>query len=117
MLHGQNFITAVKGSGSHALFIDEVLKRQSVRASVIMEFNHTEPIKQAAEANLGIGIVPRMAAERELAERRLFSLAVTGMSLARDLALAYRAPKLKEPLVALVVGQVKGKLSRSGAAA
>jgi DNA-binding transcriptional LysR family regulator len=114
MLHGQNFIAAVKGSGSHALFIDEVLKRHSVRASVIMEFNHTEPIKQAAEANLGIGIVPWKAAERELAERRLIALNVTGMTLARDLALAYRPPKLQEPLVAFVVERLKSKLRNSG---
>jgi LysR family transcriptional regulator, low CO2-responsive transcriptional regulator len=107
MLNGQAFIGAIKGTGSHSLFIDEVLKRHSIRASVTMEFNHAEPIKRAAEANLGIGLLPRKAAEREIAECRLVSLNVKGLDLGRDLGLICRQPKLEEPLVALVAGQLR----------
>jgi len=101
-LDGAKFIVAVKGSGSHALFIEEVLRRLRVKASIGMEFNHTEAIKRAVEADLGVGVVPVKSIERELEEGRLVSVRVRGMKLSRELGLAYHAWKLEEPSVKLV---------------
>lgn len=65
MLSEADWIIREKGSGTREIF-ETVMKKHDIRYSVSMELGHTEAIKKAVEAGLGIGCLSRMAVQREL---------------------------------------------------
>lgn len=65
MLSGADWIIREKGSGTREVF-ETAMDAQGIKYAVSMELGHTEAIKKAVEAGLGIGCLSRMAVQREL---------------------------------------------------
>jgi DNA-binding transcriptional LysR family regulator len=71
-----------KGSATREV-AERALGRAGVRYRVAMELDHTEAIKQAVMAGVGIAFVSTYAVQGELATRRLASVRVRGLRIQR----------------------------------
>ncbi|TSK08187.1 MAG: LysR family transcriptional regulator [Geobacter sp.] len=65
MLREAPWIVREKGSGTREVF-EAAMERAGVTYAIALELGHTEAIKKAVEAGLGVGCVSRMAVQREL---------------------------------------------------
>jgi DNA-binding transcriptional LysR family regulator len=70
------------GSATRQL-TDRALQEAGVAYEVAMELDHTEAIKQAVMAGLGVSLVSRHAVQREIAAGHLASIRVRGLPLRR----------------------------------
>ena len=65
MLSDADWIIREKGSGTREVF-EDAMNSKNISYNISMELGHTEAIKKAVEAGLGIGCLSRMAVQREL---------------------------------------------------
>jgi DNA-binding transcriptional LysR family regulator len=65
MLENALWIMREKGSGTREIF-EAAMDAKEIKYSLAMELGHTEAIKKAVEAGLGVGCLSRMAVKREL---------------------------------------------------
>ncbi len=65
MLQNAPWIMREKGSGTREIF-EAAMEKKGISFSIALELGHTEAIKKAAEAGLGVGCLSRMAVQREL---------------------------------------------------
>ncbi|MBX3705518.1 MAG: LysR family transcriptional regulator [Pseudomonadales bacterium] len=81
-LRAATWILREQGSGTRQAF-DRAMHGLLPELHVLLELQHTEAIKRAVEAELGLGCLSRIALADEFARRRLVPLEVPGRSLAR----------------------------------
>jgi len=79
------WIMREKGSGTREVF-EEAMRAAGLIPNVLMELGHTEAIKKAVEANLGVGCLSKLAVTRELAAGTLAEVAAP-LDLARRLTI------------------------------
>lgn len=91
-------VVPTAGSTTRA-FILEKFKEERVHTRISMEFDATESIKKAVEANLGLGIISRWAIEQELAMGALVMLDVEGFPLHREYELVSGRTPQPSPVV------------------
>ncbi len=65
MLKNAPWIMREKGSGTREIF-EAAMAKKGINFSIALELGHTEAIKKAVEAGLGVGCLSRMAVQREL---------------------------------------------------
>ena len=65
MMETAPWIMREKGSGTREIF-EAAMDAKGIKYSIAMELGHTEAIKKAVEAGLGVGCLSRMAVQREL---------------------------------------------------
>ena len=65
MLHDAAWIMREKGSGTREIF-EAAMAGKGIGYSIAMELGHTEAVKKAVEAKLGVGCLSRIAVQREL---------------------------------------------------
>jgi len=65
MLKNAAWIIREKGSGTREIF-EAAMDKKGISFTIAMELGHTEAIKKAAEAGLGVGCLSRIAVQREL---------------------------------------------------
>ncbi|WP_243371491.1 LysR substrate-binding domain-containing protein [Geotalea sp. SG265] len=87
-LHNASWIMRERGSGTREIF-EAAMARQGVTFAVSLELGHTEAIKKAVEAGLGVGCLSRMAVEREIAHGWLIEVA-SQLDLQRSLLILTR---------------------------
>jgi DNA-binding transcriptional LysR family regulator len=88
MLEKAPWIMREKGSGTREVF-ESALKKKGVHCAISMELGHTEAIKKAVEAGLGVSCLSRMAVARELAHGWLVEVN-TRIDLRRNLIVLTR---------------------------
>ena len=89
MLQHAAWIMREKGSGTREVF-EAAMDRKGVSVTIALELGHTEAIKKAAEAGLGVGCLSRMAVQRELDNGWLIEIA-TPLNLKRTLIILTRS--------------------------
>jgi DNA-binding transcriptional LysR family regulator len=104
MLESAPWIMREKGSGTREVF-ENAMEKRGIAYSIAMELGHTEAIKKAVEAGLGVGCLSRMAVRRELDNGWLVEVN-TPLDLRRVLTIltresGYRTPLLKAYLALL----------------
>lgn len=97
-MENASWIMREKGSGTKEVF-EAAMGAAGIRFTIAMELGHTEAIKKAVEAGLGVGCLSRMAVQRELDNGWLVE-AKTTLDLRRKLIIltrnsGYRTPLLK----------------------
>lgn len=99
MLISADWIIREKGSGTREVF-EEAISHYSEQIVPHLELGHTEAIKKAVEAGLGLGCLSRLAVQRELDQGWLIEL---------------KSPlDLSRPLTILLPGNgYRGKLTRA----
>lgn len=88
MLKNAAWIMREKGSGTREIF-EAAMDKKGVSFSISLELGHTEAIKKAAEAGLGVGCLSRMAVQRELDNGWLVEI-TTPLDLQRALIILTR---------------------------
>lgn len=101
-LVGEAWILRERGSGTREAF-ERATSGRLGGVRVLLELGHTEAVKQAVAAGLGLGCLSRLAVERELRHGELKALPVTGLRLERRLTILvhrrrYRSRVLDELL-------------------
>lgn len=85
MLSSARWIMRERGSGTREVF-ESAMEKAGCRCEVFLELGHTEAIKKAIEAGLGIGCLSRIAVGRELEQGWLAEIR-TSLKLKRNLSL------------------------------
>lgn len=88
MLEQAQWIMREKGSGTREIF-ESALKKKNINFTIAMELGHTEAIKKAVEAGLGVSCLSRMAVARELSHEWLIEVD-TALDLRRNLIILTR---------------------------
>jgi DNA-binding transcriptional LysR family regulator len=91
-LLGCMYISSRRGSGTRAV-IEERLGRIGIILKNTMEFGHTEAVKKAVEAGLGVSIISKATLAREVHLGVIRALSISGLDLQRSFYFAYRKDK------------------------
>ena len=101
------FLMREPGSGTREV-VEAVLLRHGVVPNVAMEIGHTEAIKQAVAANLGVSILSTRTVRTEVDSGLLVAVPIAGMTISRMLLLAqrrdYRPSSAARAFLALLKG-------------
>jgi DNA-binding transcriptional LysR family regulator len=84
LLAEETLIVREPGSGSREIVM-RALEAHGIEPRRTLEIGSTEAIKQAVTAGLGISIVSAAAIDDQVAQRRLKSIAISGLSIDRQL--------------------------------
>ena len=87
-LESETFLRSQPGSGTRTV-LDERFKELGISMTA-MELGHTESVKRAVEAGLGVSIVSRAVAARELTAGQLKTARLKGLDLRRTFYYTYR---------------------------
>lgn len=97
MLRDAPWIMREKGSGTREIF-EAAMGKMGTSFSIALELGHTEAIKKAAEAGLGVGCLSRMAVQRELNHGWLVEID-TPLELGRTLIVLTRSSEHRTTLL------------------
>jgi DNA-binding transcriptional LysR family regulator len=97
MLENAAWIMREQGSGTREIF-EAAMDKKGIIFPIAMELGHTEAIKKAVEAGLGIGCLSRMAVQRELDNGWLVEID-TPLDLHRTLMILTRKSEYKTTLL------------------
>jgi len=84
------FLMREVGSGTREI-VERAFARWGIVPNVMMDLGHTEAIKNAVAAGLGVSILSRMTVARDVAEGRLVILPIAAGPIQRDLFVVQRA--------------------------
>lgn len=91
-LENGRFIIREEGSGTRATF-ENAMQAAGVTWQIAGVYNNIDAIKQAAQSNLGLAIVPRISIEKELRQGRVRLIKVQGLSLSRKFSFIFHRQK------------------------
>ncbi len=97
-LHGVPFLPREHGSGTRQV-VDRVLAAHEVMPAIAMELGHSEAIKGAVAAGLGVSILSRWCVQAELDRATLISRPFDGLRITRELLMVRRADDRPSPAV------------------
>ena len=116
MIDAAPWIMREKGSGTREIF-QTAMDAKGIKYSIAVELGHTEAIKKAVEAGLGVGCLSRMAVQRELDNGWLVEIN-SPLDLKRKLTIltresGYRTSLMKS-FITLLDKKSNGNRSHSG---
>ncbi len=97
MLRNAQWIMREKGSGTREVF-EGTMAKNDIGFSIALELGHTEAIKKATEAGLGVGCLSKIAVKRELENGWLLEIA-SPLDLRRTLSIQTRKCRYKTRLL------------------
>ncbi|MBN2644025.1 MAG: LysR family transcriptional regulator [Desulfuromonadaceae bacterium] len=97
MLEEASWIMREAGSGTREIF-EAAMNRKGLSCQIALELGHTEAIKKATEAGLGVACLSRMAVEREVASGWLVEIA-TPLELGRLLSVLMKKTETQTVLL------------------
>lgn len=95
-LEGENLILREQGSGTRALFEDQMNAR-NVPMRVTWNCYNSEAIKNAVEAGNGLSVISSRLVEKELASGALWGCGIKELNLGRHFSVVYRKNKYITP--------------------
>ena len=88
----QQFIFRESGSATRVA-VNENLRSLKLQLDTVMEMDNPEAVKQAVWAGLGVAYLSRFAVRTELKAGTLVVIKVKGLTICRELRIAYRKDK------------------------
>ena len=107
MLSEAAWIMRERGSGTREIF-EAAMDKKGVDFKIALELGHTEAIKKAAEAGLGVGCLSRMAVQRELDNGWLVEIP-SSLDLQRTLVILRRNSEHQTKLLQAFLDLLKQK--------
>ncbi|MEZ7892210.1 MAG: LysR family transcriptional regulator [Candidatus Wallbacteria bacterium] len=91
-LENYNFIIREYGSGTKEL-IEALARKNNVKLNVTGVVSNIEAIKNSVMSDIGISILPEIAITRELREKKIAAVKLSGVSLKRKFSVVYHKNK------------------------
>lgn len=88
----EKIILREEGSGTREVFMT-ALKEKSIDCNIFMELGHTEAIKKAVEAGLGISCISKRCIKDEVNYGKLVVSSIEGLKIKRDLYVIHHKDK------------------------
>ncbi len=98
------WIVRESGSGTRCTF-EQAIGRQLERVHIRLELEHTEAIKRAVEAGLGIGCISRLALRDAFRRGSLIPIATPELNLTRRFSFIWHSQKYQTAAMREFVGQ------------
>jgi LysR family transcriptional regulator, transcriptional activator of the cysJI operon len=92
-LAGLAFIVREAGSGTQTIF-EQAMREAGVNWKTAGVYNNNQAIKQAVSANLGLGMVSKIAIAEEVQLGKLVPLEIEGIAIKRKFNLVYHQQKI-----------------------
>lgn len=108
-LRSANWIVREPGSGTRQTF-EHAMRGILSELSLELELQHTEAIKSAVQAGLGVGCVSRIALEQEFRHRTLVPCAVPHRDLHRRFYFALHKQKYQSPAMLAWLSLCRGSI-------
>jgi DNA-binding transcriptional LysR family regulator len=89
---GQKFIFRESGSATR-MAVNEKLRSLNLQLEAVMEMDNPEAVKQAVQAGLGVAFLSKFSVGTELKTGTLVIVKVRGLTIKRELKIAYRKDK------------------------
>jgi DNA-binding transcriptional LysR family regulator len=102
----EKVIIREKGSGTREVFI-EALEQNSIEYNIFMELGHTEAIKKAVEAGIGISCISKRCVKDEISYGKLAASEIEGLKINRSLYLIHHKDKYITNLINTFIEFVK----------
>ncbi|MGI8484759.1 MAG: LysR family transcriptional regulator [Thermomicrobiales bacterium] len=103
------FLMRESGSGTREV-VEQALAGWEIVPNVMMELGHTEAIKNAVAAGLGVSILPRMTVARDVVDGRLAILPIAVGRILRNLLAVQRSPGFLAPATRAFLEQLQPSL-------
>ena len=103
------FLMREAGSGTREV-VEQAFAGWQIVPNVMMELGHTEAIKNAAAAGLGVSILSRMTVARDVADGRLAMLPIAAGRIQRNLLAVQRSPGFLAPATRAFLEQIQPSL-------
>lgn len=100
------FLMREAGSGTREV-VERALADWKIVPNVMMELGHTEAIKNAVAAGLGVSILSRMTVARDVADGRLAILPIAAGRIRRHLLAVQRSPGFLAPATRAFLEQIQ----------
>lgn len=100
------FLMREAGSGTREV-VERALADWKIVPNVMMELGHTEAIKNAVAAGLGVSILSRMTVVRDVADGRLAILPIAAGRIRRHLLAVQRSPGFLAPATRAFLEQIQ----------
>lgn len=88
--------------------LDRLLHQHGVEVDVVMELDNVETIKRSVEAELGVSIIPRRGAAREVDQGALVAIPIVGEGFYRTVGILHRRGRQFPPLLQHFVDLLTG---------
>ena len=102
-----------EGSGTRIIF-EETMRLHHAAYTIQGIYNGAEVLKQAARAGLGIAVLSRLSAEKELAREELKEIQIEGIQFLRNFSVAYHKDKEQVREVQAIISWARNERERSG---
>ncbi|MGC4189972.1 MAG: LysR family transcriptional regulator [Thermomicrobiales bacterium] len=109
-LAGAPFLMREEGSGTREV-VDRAFAAWGIAANVMMELGHTEAIKNAVSAGLGISILSQLTVAREIADGRLATRPIAMGSVTRPFLTVQRRSSRLSPASRAFLDIMRGAIS------
>ncbi len=94
----EKIIMREKGSGTREVFVS-ALEQKSIDYNIFMEFGHTEAIKKAVEAGLGVSCISKRCIKDEISYGKLAEVNIEGLTINRSLFFIHHKDKYLSNLI------------------
>ena len=114
-LAAQDWILRERGSGTRAT-LEQALGRIGLTPRIRLELEHTEAVKRAVEAGLGIGCISRLALRDAFRRNSLLPLCTPSLNLGRRFQFVWRRDKYHSPALEAFIAacrRISGQATRS----
>jgi DNA-binding transcriptional LysR family regulator len=115
-LAGQTLLLTEAGC-SYRTKLDELLSVMSIRPESITEFSSVEAIKECVSLGMGLGLLPEIVVDRELARKQLVSLAWTGTEMGIATHVVWHKDKWISPALGAFISLLEQMLKEPASAA
>lgn len=93
--------------------VTEVLERANITPRVVMELRHPEAVKRAVEQGVGVALVCRIVAERELLDGTLHWVKIEGVTMPVEYKLIYNPSLYQSPILRHFLSFLRSELRGS----
>ena len=114
-LAGQTLLLTEAGC-SYRRKLDQLLTVMNIRPESVTEFSSVEAIKECVSLGMGVGLLPEIVVDRELARKHLASLAWTGAEMSIATHAVWHKDKWISPAVGAFISLLEQMLKEPGSA-
>jgi len=89
-------------------FVEQLFKKFNIQPHIVMELNSSEEVKRMVELNLGVGIISKQSAARELKNGTLKIVQVPELEISHPVGVVYKSGRYLSSAMKQFLSDLKG---------